>query len=113
VFALLSLFLPVLVLGNWGGGSYLRFNPDLIEGFYQLVGFVTSAAAIWIGLRRRWSEVVNTGLTFFVIFLYTKFYDWWWKIMPKYLFFLVVGLTAVLMLFVFKRLRTVLVKVAR
>jgi len=41
-----------------------------------------------------------------VIFLYTKFYDWWWEIMPKYLFFLVIGLSAVLLLVVFKRLRT-------
>ena len=45
-------------------------------------------------------------MTFFVIFLYTKFYDWWWEIMPKYLFFLVIGLSAVLLLVVFKRLRT-------
>jgi hypothetical protein len=49
---------------------------------------------------------VNTGVTFFVIFLYTKFYDWWWEWMPKYLFFLVVGMTAVLLLLVFRRLRT-------
>jgi uncharacterized membrane protein len=49
---------------------------------------------------------VNTGVTFFVIFLYTKFYNWWWEVMPKYLFFLVVGLSAVLLLFVFRRLRT-------
>ena len=50
--------------------------------------------------------MVNTGLTFFVIFLYTKFFDWWWQTMPKYLFFLLIGLSAVLLLFVFKRLRS-------
>jgi uncharacterized membrane protein len=48
---------------------------------------------------------VNTGMTFFVIFLYTKFFDWWWEIMPKYLFFLVLGLTAILLLLVLRRLR--------
>jgi hypothetical protein len=42
---------------------------------------------------------------FFVIFLYTKFFDWWWEVMPKYLFFLVLGLTAVLLLFIMRRLR--------
>ncbi len=31
---------------------------------------------------------MNTGNVFFTIFLYTKFYDWWWDWMPKYLFFL-------------------------
>jgi uncharacterized membrane protein len=106
VFGLLTLFLPMLVLANWGEISYLDFDRKPIQGFYQILGFAGTAAAMWLGARRHWPEVVNTGLTFFVIFLYTKFYDWWWEIMPKYLFFLVIGLSAVLLLVVFKRLRT-------
>ena len=70
-----------------------------------MLGFVASAAAIWVGARRHWPDTVNTGVTFFVIFLYTKFFDWWWEIMPKYLFFLVLGLTAVLFMVVMRRLR--------
>ncbi|MBI3899496.1 MAG: DUF2157 domain-containing protein [Gammaproteobacteria bacterium] len=105
LFALLTLLLPMLVLANWGDASYFEFDPDFIEGIYQVLGFVTSAAAIWLGARRQWPEVVNTGTTMFVIFLYTKFFDWWWEIMPKYLFFLVVGLTAILFLVVLQRLR--------
>jgi len=105
VFALLTLFLPMLVLANWGRISYLDLDADVIEGFYQVMGFVLSAGAIWLGARRHWGEVVNTGATFFVIFLYTKFFDWWWAAMPKYLFFLILGLTAVLLLFVMRRLR--------
>ena len=69
------------------------------------MGFVLSAGSIWLGARRGWGEVVNTGATFFVVFLYTKFFDWWWESMPKYLFFLVLGLTAVLLLVVMRRLR--------
>lgn len=106
VFALLTLFIPVLILSNWGRSSYLNADPDFIEGGYQVLGFVLCAGTIWFGLRKRWKEVVNTGNTFFVIFLYTKFFDWWWDIMPKYLFFLVIGLTALLFLLVFKRLRS-------
>lgn len=106
VFSLLSLFLPMLVLANWGGGSYLDIDPDFIKHSYQVAGFLFSMGAIWLGIRRHWSEVVNTGVTFFVIFLYTKFYDWWWESMPKYLFFLVLGLTAVLILVILRRLRT-------
>jgi uncharacterized membrane protein len=105
VFALLTLFLPMLVLANWGGASYLDFTENAIEGFYQVMGFVLCAGAIWLGARRHWGEVVNTGATFFVIFLYTKFFDWWWDVMPKYLFFLVLGLTAVLLLLIMRRLR--------
>ena len=112
VFGLLTLLLPMLVLANWGWGSYLRLDHDTVEGIYQLAGFAFSAAAIWIGVRRHWPEVINTGVTFFVIFVYTKFYDWWWEIMPKYLFFLVLGLTALLILFVLRRLRMAVGEVA-
>jgi len=105
VFALLALFLPMLVLANWGQLSYLNLEPGIVKGLYQTLGFAGTAAAIWIGARRHWNEVVNTSVTLFVIFLYTKLFDWWWEIMPKYLFFLVLGLMAVLLLFVFRRLR--------
>lgn len=105
VFAMLTLLLPMLVLANWGRISYLDFEENSIEGFYQVMGFMLSAGAIWLGARKHWGDVVNTGSTFFVIFLYTKFFDWWWSVMPKYLFFLVLGLTAVLLLVLMRRLR--------
>jgi uncharacterized membrane protein len=107
IFGMLALFLPILVLANWGSFSYLDLDRHLIEGFYQTLGFVGTAALIWYGTRSHWSDVVNTGVTLFVIFLYTKLFDWWWDAMPKYLFFLVMGLTAILLLLVFKRLRKV------
>lgn len=113
VFGLLTLFLPILVLANWGDVSYLDWNTGIIEGSYQLLGFILSAAAIWVGVRKQWNETVNTGTTFFVIFLYTKLYDWWWEIMPKYLFFFVLALAAILALFVLKRLRNVIEKSSR
>jgi uncharacterized membrane protein len=113
VFALLTLFLPMLVLANWGQASYLDLDPALVKGSYQVLGFALSAAAVWLGVRRHWPEVVNTGVTFFVIFLYTKFFDWWWDTMPKYLFFLVVGLTAILFLVLLRRLRGIGQKLPR
>lgn len=105
VLALLAFFLPMLVLSHWGSISYLPFEKKIIEGIYQTLGFAGTAVVIWYGARMHWNEVVNTGVTLFVIFLYTKVFDWWWDVMPKYLFFLVLGLSAVLLLFVFRRLR--------
>lgn len=105
VFGLLALFMPMLILANWGMISYLNVDPELIEGAYQLAGFGLSGGAVWLGIRKGWGEVTNTGVIFFVIFIYTKFFDWWWEIMPKYLFFLVLGLTAILFLLILKRLR--------
>lgn len=106
VWGLLTLYLPMLVLGNWGAGSYLPLPASLIEGGYQVAGFVVAALAIGYGVRQNLADVINTSVSFFIVLLYTKFYDWWWQIMPKYLFFLVIGLTAVLFLFVLRRLRT-------
>ena len=105
VFGMLTLLLPVLVLSNFGYISYLDWDREIIEGMYQLIGFALSAGAVYLGIRKHWPVVVNTGNVFFVIFLYTKFFDWWWEIMPKYLFFLVIALTAILFLLVYKRLR--------
>lgn len=105
LFGLLCVLLPVLVLGHWGRGSYLALDASSIEHGYQVAGFALSGLAIWLGARQRWSETMHTGVVFFVIFLFTKFFDWWWEIMPKWLFFLVVGLTAILILLVLRRLR--------
>ncbi len=105
VFALLLFFVPVLILSNWGRISYMSFESAAIEVFYQAVGFVFSSLAIWYGVKRSLPEVVNTGNVFLTLFLYTKFFDWWWDWMPKYLFFFLVGLSAILILLVLKRLR--------
>ena len=105
VLALLALFLPLLVLAFWGTSSYFDFDAKTIEHSYQIAGFALSAGVIWLGTRREWPAVFNTGVVFFVVFLYTKFFDWWWESMPKYLFFLVLGLTAILVLLVLQRIR--------
>jgi len=105
VFGLMGVFLPVLVLAHWGAGSYFDYPSGYIENAYHIGGFILAALMIWLGVRREWADVVNAGLSFFVIFLYTKLFDWWWESMPKYLFFLMLGLSAVLILLVLRRLR--------
>jgi uncharacterized membrane protein len=105
ILALCGFFLTILVMANSGEASYLSLDPNFIEGIYQVLGLVASAGAIWLGVKMDWRETVNTGTVFFVLFLYTKFFDWWWDWMPKFLFFLIVGATAFLALLVFRRLR--------
>src|SRR5437899_2788400 len=100
IFGLLGFFLPILVLANWGEISYLRLPNARVQALYQIAGFLVSGAAIAFGIRRRFREVTNLGCTFFVIYLYTKFFDWWWDWMPKYLFFLILASVALGLLLV-------------
>lgn len=109
---MLAAFIAILVLANWGDVSYMRLDRDAVEILYQVVGFLLAGLSIWFGIRRGMKEVANTGATFFVIFLYTKFFDWWWDWMPKYQFFLVLGVIAVGLLFILSRARRMLKGVA-
>jgi uncharacterized membrane protein len=102
---LITLLLVVLSLSHWAANSYLPWDKSIVESFHQIIGFALSASAILLGLRRQWPGTTNTGTVFFVIFLFTKFFDWWWEIMPKWLFFLLIGLTSVLFLLIIMRVR--------
>jgi hypothetical protein len=104
----LGLFLVfgvVLVMSRVGGLSWIPAHAGAVETTYQVIGFPATAAAITIGIRRTWPEVTAVGAGFFLVFLLVKFVDWWWDWMPKYLFFLLLGLVALGLLWAFRRLR--------
>jgi uncharacterized membrane protein len=102
---MLAFFLTMLFLSAQGQRSYLPLDDKAIEHFYQMFGVVAAASTVWIGIRQSWTGVVNTGTAFFTIFLFFRLIDWWWDWMPKYLFFLLIGLVAIGLVAVFKRLR--------
>jgi len=104
-FGLLALFVAVLILSYAGLLSYLPWGRSAVEGTYQVLGFLLCALAIGAGVRLGWRETANTGIAFFVVQLYAKFFDWWWEVMPRYAFFLVLGLTGVAVLIVLRWLR--------
>ena len=90
-------------------GSRLSLDLGSARVLYQVLGFLVPAAAIAAGLWRRWGDMVYMAAAFFVIHLYVRFFEWWFDWMPKYLFFLILGLAAVGALAVLMRLRRVLV----
>ena len=105
----LTFFIAVLSLADWGEPSYLPWNTRNIERFYEFFGLISSAGAIWWGIRRNQSGMVNTGATFFVIFLFTRLYHWWWDWMPRFLFFAVIGALGIAVVALFKRVRSSMV----
>ena len=102
---LLAIFISLLFLWHAGRDSFLPADPTTIERVYQIVAFVAAALTIWIGIRHNLSGTTNLGAAFFTVFLISKFVDWWWDWMPKYLFFFVVGAIAIGLLIAFRRLR--------
>ena len=105
-FGLLTIFIAILVLANWGQISYLPWDSDIIEGVYQVSGFLFSGGTIALAIKRGWPGTTNLASTFFTLYLYTKLFDWWWDWLPKYLFFLLLGLIAVGLLLALKRIRS-------
>ena len=105
---LFAVLCALLWLAEVPGDSRLPLDPESLEVLYHVLGFLVPAAAIAAGLWRRWGDVVYLAATFFVIHLYARFFDWWFDWMPKYLFFLILGLAAVGALAVLMRLRRLL-----
>jgi hypothetical protein len=108
ILAGLAVLAALLWVAEAPGDSRLPLDRESLKVLYYVLGFLVPAAAIAAGLWRRWGDVVYLAATFFVIHLYARFFDWWFDWMPKYLFFLILGLTAVAALYVLMRLRRVL-----
>src|SRR5262245_55810235 len=100
-----TILLAFWILSLDGFSSLFRADPAFITAVYQILGFAASAATIALGLRANWPELVPLGAIAFVIFIYTKFYQWFWDWMPAYLFFVLIGLVAMLVILVLRRLR--------
>ncbi len=79
--------------------------PGLVGATYQVLGLLLSAGVVFHGVRLGRSGLVNLGAAAFIVFLFVRLHSWWWDWMPKYLFFLLVGLIALGLLLVFRRIR--------
>ncbi len=102
---LLFVGLALLVLAVAGQLTFLPLAGQTAADFYQAVGLAAAAAAIWAGVRYRLSECINLGSAFFAVYLFIRLYQWWWDWMPRYLFFLIIGLIALVLMAIFHRLR--------
>ncbi len=103
---LLSIFIALLVMGHCGRCSYSLMENDTLEIIYQTLGLVCAGIVIWMGIHFHYTGVTNIGATFFTIFLYTKFFDWWWDFLPKYMFFFILSVISLGLLSGFKKMRS-------
>jgi hypothetical protein len=104
---LAGLLVPLIFLSTWSGVfSYLRWPERVLGSIYDVAGFALGGAALWMGFRKGWRDVVQAATAFLVVFLYAKCFDWWWDWMPRYLFFLLLGGLAVAVLIILGRVRS-------
>jgi len=100
------LVLGILLLGEFGQLSwFVSFEMGTIEHVYQVVGAVGLAALLVWSIRHEWRAATLVGTVGAVIFLYLRLVDWFWTLVPQWLFFLLVGGVAVAVLLVLRRLR--------
>lgn len=102
---LLVWFVPALFVGFNGWYSFLPWDREAVEMFWQFVTGISVALLVALGVRRGWAETVYASAFFGTLLLIIKFFEWWWDALPKELFFLLVGLLAVLAVLVLRRLR--------
>jgi len=103
--AIVLLAVPAFLLSLSMSHSFLPLHREATVAGYQILGFLIAAGAIWLGIARRWKEAVYGGACLFMVFLFMKFVDWWWDWMPKYLFFLTLAATSLIVLGILRRLR--------
>jgi len=101
-----ALLLPLVFLSTWPEHFSYRLLPfRVLHALYDVAGFLVPVALTWWAIRRRWTDLANLGTAFLVLFAYAKFFDWWWQLLPGYLFFLLLGGLAVATMLVLARLR--------
>ncbi len=88
---LLLLLGPLLLLSGIADLSLLAWSPAAIRLTYQAAATLAAIAVIASGVRRSQDEVILIGALFAGAFLLTRFVDWWWDWMPRYLFFLILA----------------------
>jgi uncharacterized membrane protein len=77
-----------------------------LEAFYQVVMLLVCLAAIVAGLRWRVPDVVNMASIGLALFLATRYFDWFWEVLPRFVFFLVLAVAAFGWLLALRRVRS-------
>ncbi len=101
----------LLGLASSGEMSVLPMDTRIVEGVYQALMFVACLVTLTIAVRRGWSETTNLAAVMLALFLLLRFVDWFWDLLPRYVFFLVLAAIAFGWLVVLRRMRDRLARV--
>ena len=89
VMGLVYFFLPLLILTIWGVSVKVDFTERM---FWVLALAIASGISMWHGLRFDNSITKGFGVTFFMLNLYTRYFEFFWSSLPKTIFFALIAL---------------------
>lgn len=95
-----------MVLSMSGEASMLPFSAAVVKGVFQVIVLLTATAGIVVGLRAGRRETWITAATTLLLFLLTRYSDWFWDLLPRYAFFLILAGLTFVALFVLGRVRS-------
>jgi hypothetical protein len=101
--------LVCVVISVEGALSLLPFGRRGAEIIYTLAGFTLGIGAVIVGVRRDWRQTTNAGTVLALALMVVTAADWWWTLLPRWAFFLVLGALAVASMAGLKRLRALAV----
>ena len=93
--AALIAFSALLVLSIYGQGSYLPFEDKTIEWGYQIITLLLGSGCFVLAHKYRFTELRYISQVALLILLYIKFFQWCWDWLPNYVFFFIIGFSAV------------------
>jgi hypothetical protein len=98
-------FLGLLMLSTAGRVSLLPVPNRIAEAIYQVLIVMLGVVAMTVALRRRWNETVYVAAAALTLFIIVRFVDWFWDVLPPYLFFFLLAALAFAWLFALSRVR--------
>jgi hypothetical protein len=94
-FLLLLALLLSLLTGtpyNWQGLVKTGDASDLMTFTSNIVFALVIVGTIIVGYIRHYPAYINIGLLFFVLNVFARYFDFFWKLLPRSLFFIIGGL---------------------
>jgi hypothetical protein len=95
----------LLILSANGESSAAAVDVHVIEVVYQLFTLAICVGAIVLAIRRGWNETLAIASITLALFLLIRYIDWFWELMPRYVFFLVLAGLAFAWLLAMRRMR--------
>lgn len=103
----ISLFLLIAIVFYLSvfGGDFSESSLRIYVILSNILFLIAVLGVMSLGYIRRYPAYINTGLLFFALFVFARYFDIFWKMLPRSLFFITGGLLLLVGGFMLERKR--------